>query len=640
MSDDENLDEWEEEAPPSISISRQRSDMSTASYGSWDGDVDDDPDSDSVLRVPQSVKQMVIDDAAEAALIDRVECTIDEGMNTYVRICVGLKLDHLKLDPERANCWGVDLTKQIVIKFDFGIGYIQDRLPPKVTVWQAGSHQFLERFSLGWTLADRIKQEFSKVWPVALNPREARFRSIAEVMETTQCDYFTALDALKKNRNNTHEAINYVCSNDQKLEDDDEAPTEEISLLQRMFGINSRVAKMALSLEGTMNRAKSLLQGEDHRKLLEEAAAQETPENRAKQRLEAHLKQTNFLVWAILFLESKLRHINRHCLICDEILEFEGLKPAVCSRAVCCMSYAELGLGFDLGSEIENNPEVTDLVISMTYVAAMKNRLMQVTPIGVQSKDAYGQKLTFLVDNGDDEKKVLDLEKLRTTLHAIPSVSEMKDMLRHGVFQSALDDADFKIRPLLQWILTSNRAHLRKLHPHELIPEITSPHQFVLISSTPEKEAIFQRLKREAERHRGEGKGSIYAWHGSPVENWHNILRTGLRNMSNTQYMLNGAAYGQGIYMAQDIGTSIGYCRLQGNDRNHWEHSMFGQSMFFMTLCEVVNHADLKPPNPYYVVPNEEWVMTRFFFVFSSSSQPQSCNANNLTIPKVFSGAR
>ena len=43
-----------------------------------------------------------------------------------------------------------------------------------------------------------------------------------------------------------------------------------------------------------------------------------------------------------------------------------------------------------------------------------------------------------------------------------------------------------------------------------------------------------------------EAHGSQYAFHGSPLWNWHSILRSSLRNLSNTELMTTGAAYGAG----------------------------------------------------------------------------------------------
>jgi hypothetical protein len=44
-----------------------------------------------------------------------------------------------------------------------------------------------------------------------------------------------------------------------------------------------------------------------------------------------------------------------------------------------------------------------------------------------------------------------------------------------------------------------------------------TPHQFLLLSSPPAKEAAFQEAKKK--------HGSTFAFHGSSIENWHSIIR-------------------------------------------------------------------------------------------------------------------
>ena len=44
-----------------------------------------------------------------------------------------------------------------------------------------------------------------------------------------------------------------------------------------------------------------------------------------------------------------------------------------------------------------------------------------------------------------------------------------------------------------------------------------TPFQYLLLSDSPEKEENFKRLKKE--------HGTVFAYHGSPIENWHSILR-------------------------------------------------------------------------------------------------------------------
>ncbi|CAN0016691.1 unnamed protein product [Ectocarpus fasciculatus] len=65
-------------------------------------------------------------------------------------------------------------------------------------------------------------------------------------------------------------------------------------------------------------------------------------------------------------------------------------------------------------------------------------------------------------------------------------------------------------------------------------------------------------MKREAAAS-SNGTGSFFAFHGSAPGNWHGILRLGIKNMSGSEYMLNGASSGNGIYMADSLVMSLSY---------------------------------------------------------------------------------
>lgn len=110
-----------------------------------------------------------------------------------------------------------------------------------------------------------------------------------------------------------------------------------------------------------------------------------------------------------------------------------------------------------------------------------------------------------------------------------------------------------------------------------MISEMNTEHQYMFLSSPPEKEAKFQELKQ--------AKGSIWAFHGSAFANWHSILRIGLKNYSHTDLMSCGAAYGAGIYLSPHSSTSAGYSHGQRG----WPNSKFKTSSGHMTciaLCE------------------------------------------------------
>ena len=52
-----------------------------------------------------------------------------------------------------------------------------------------------------------------------------------------------------------------------------------------------------------------------------------------------------------------------------------------------------------------------------------------------------------------------------------------------------------------------------------------------------------------------------YLFHGSPLSNWYSILRNGLKNLSGSKLMINGNAFGNGIYLSDNFELSFAYGR-------------------------------------------------------------------------------
>jgi hypothetical protein len=54
----------------------------------------------------------------------------------------------------------------------------------------------------------------------------------------------------------------------------------------------------------------------------------------------------------------KLNNCTKNCLICDQPLGFQGVKPTVCSRDLCTHGLYEYGLGTNIAGEVLHNLEV------------------------------------------------------------------------------------------------------------------------------------------------------------------------------------------------------------------------------------------------------------------------------------------
>jgi len=265
-----------------------------------------------------------------------------------------------------------------------------------------------------------------------------------------------------------------------------------------------------------------------------------------------------------------------------------------------------------------------DLLICMTISSAIENRHFIPFPtIQVSHLDKTTNERITLTFDKTKPQEVVDL------LQQCPPVLELNTWLQAGTFHEKCFAISPLLYPLLRWIVATNRAHLKQLDQNL---DMGTEFQFILKSTTPEKEQIFQQAKIEHEN-------SFFAWHGSPLGNWHSILRVGLKNYSDTVHQRNGRAYGPGIYMAVDAVTSLGYAAGYAT----WKNSQFGTQLKCVALCEVINYGSptnclgrVHRPNcshctgaPFYRIEAEEYVITRFFFIYSGNSS-FSKNASDL----------
>lgn len=241
----------------------------------------------------------------------------------------------------------------------------------------------------------------------------------------------------------------------------------------------------------------------------------------------------------------------------------------------------------------------------------------------------------------------------------IPSVLTMrKKLLEHPGSQLSnfLDRDAYK---LLNWIVASNRSYIVQDEP--ITPsngaassseESTSPTkvqglssdwmQFRFVQGSPEKEVRFLKevvaakpliLKKGAEVRRP----TLFAWHGSPLYNWHSIIRMGL----NFDQTLHGRSYGNGVYLSPSSSVSQAYAaeRVGGLEYHLgglWPNSEL-RITASMAICEIVNSPrKFVSANPHYVLNNIEWIQCRYLMV---KTKPTSAALEN-PFPGRHAGSR
>lgn len=104
-----------------------------------------------------------------------------------------------------------------------------------------------------------------------------------------------------------------------------------------------------------------------------------------------------------------------------------------------------------------------------------------------------------------------------------------------------------------------------------------------------------------------------FLFHGSPKGNWYSILRNGIKNMSGTALMSNGAALGPGVYMTSHLSTAYGY---GGNNISfRLGHSPNEQNEHCVAVVELLVNPDQYAKSPgIYVVPDDKMLFVKYMY--------------------------
>eukprot|EP00931_Biecheleriopsis_adriatica_P094266 TRINITY_DN67936_c0_g1_i1.p1 TRINITY_DN67936_c0_g1~~TRINITY_DN67936_c0_g1_i1.p1 ORF type:complete len:657 (+),score=149.84 TRINITY_DN67936_c0_g1_i1:130-1971(+) len=339
-----------------------------------------------------------------------------------------------------------------------------------------------------------------------------------------------------------------------------------------------------------------------------------------------------FLASLAIYLQLRVPTVHEYCAICDQPFEVAPmLMRTVCSSGLCSYQFSEFGNKITTADGINTQAEVVDLLVCMLMRAVKSSRRNLIL-------DPYP---TVYLQQGQEvlhprNKDYLKLEGFTDELRALRSTVSTQ----LGAAWSVLNDRmSPEAAALVKWVVASNRSFLAPLDDGDRIAAFRTPFQYLLISAPPEKEQAFQELK---EKH-----GSKFAFHGSAAENWHSILRNGLKNASNTALMTTGAAYGPGIYLSTHSSMSMGYATRQTppswgaappapselkrqKTGNRFVENM--ESLVMMAVCEVIDDSsNMKKNGNIWVVHQESMVITRFFLVFTEAMH-QSVNVRILDL--------
>ena len=237
--------------------------------------------------------------------------------------------------------------------------------------------------------------------------------------------------------------------------------------------------------------------------------------------------------------------------------------------------------------------------------------------------------------NFDELTKPEQCKTICLLLDTLPSVAAMRDyLLAKGRADVPLRAWTDRLSPaslgILRWIIASNRSCIVQVDSlgdtdrksEERVSGMPGWTQFRLAQGAPDKE---QRFVQSIRNTTSQSKHpTLFAWHGSPLHNWHGIVREGLH----FEQTSHGRAFGDGVYHALDVSTSLSYTNMGSisrvpsiddadkyNPPGRWPHSQLKIAQA-LTLNEIVNAPDqFVSKTPHLVVAQLDWIQSRYLFV-------------------------
>ncbi|TGO10341.1 hypothetical protein BTUL_0138g00280 [Botrytis tulipae] len=218
-------------------------------------------------------------------------------------------------------------------------------------------------------------------------------------------------------------------------------------------------------------------------------------------------------------------------------------------------------------------------------------------------------------------------------LNTLPTIQELREYIDR---QSRTEEPNLRkwterISPaalgLLRWIIASNRSCLvqvdkcpgqidsvladAKIRPDQKVSQIGENWmQFRFAQGSPDKEERFLNALKEQQASLDAKYPTVFAFHGSGLQNWHSIIRHGL----DFKETLNGRAYGHGVYHAQDQTISCQYSNVR-SFAGSWPGSQLKISSV-MSINEIINcPKQFVSSNPFLVVQHIDWIQCRYLLV-------------------------
>jgi hypothetical protein len=317
-------------------------------------------------------------------------------------------------------------------------------------------------------------------------------------------------------------------------------------------------------------------------------------------------------------LENALIEINLYanqstnmfdfCSICGTELKLKGLnKISCCDNKEFCKT---------LSKHVVMDNRITDLYKKDPYLCEILiDILVEGTQHPKEEKIFKPLPLIKKITNLGELKKLIEKEQVNLNVEKISSCLGDVELYisigsnAYAIISNAISDNYFSLSTIQNFQTELLNAGKLRLERYDENVFDTKDVKFIRLNYSYEVETKFSK--------------EYFLFHGTPYYSWYPIVKNGLKIMSGTEFMANGAAYGNGIYLSDQFSMSLGYSSRGYN--HYFNHNgtfeKNNKTRCIVGVFEISGGIEQhKKSNSVFVVSDDKIMLLRYLIVIEKNN--------------------
>ena len=291
--------------------------------------------------------------------------------------------------------------------------------------------------------------------------------------------------------------------------------------------------------------------------------------------------------------------ITDYCSVCGIELKTKGLdKINICTNPSCFIKSKTIVLDNRITDLYKKDPVVCELLIRILIEGSAHPKKEKIfKPLPIINNILYLDQFKVLLD---EETKLnhLNISNIQNSNSDIELYKNIGPNA-YGIINNAISDNFFSISTVKISSQELPRMGIPKLYTEETDVFESGAINIIGFNYSYEVENKFKK--------------EHFLFHGSPLQCWYPIMKTGLKVMSGTEFMTTGAAYGNGVYFSNNFSMSYGYSRGYLTSKSDDISSIVG---VFEIGEDILKY---KKAEQIYVVDNDKIMLLRYLIVIKKT---------------------